>query len=209
MKNKMVVEGNVRVAGVYAMYITENGQEKILYIGSAIEINDALSRHLYHLKRGLYANTNKAILQRFYDLEELRFKVLRESKLVDKISEMSLKDKEAVQRSLEVLEQFYINLYRDTICNKMMIVRKHSSNKNSTSTYKRRRSNLGSKNPNSKFDEEIVSGILWLKENGYKAKDIKRFYESYDINDSYICRIGVNRWIHLEPKKPNFIKDGE
>jgi hypothetical protein len=67
MVNKLKVKGNIYCAGVYALRDLENGDIK--YIGSGIETNDSMSRHLHHLKRDLYTTTNKAPLQEIYDRE--------------------------------------------------------------------------------------------------------------------------------------------
>lgn len=202
MENKMIIKGNIYCAGVYG--IRRKDSESYLYIGSSLEINDALSRHLYFLKRGLYANTNKAILQKYYDMGELTFEVVKES-CHDKISEMSIKQKENLHKALSVLEKMYIDLYKDSICNKQMSVKKHSSNKNGITRFKRRKANLGNNNPNSKYNSEIIAEILWLKMNGYKAKEIEKMYEDIGIKANYIYLIGVQKWIHLEPVKPDFI----
>lgn len=204
MKNRMKVIGNIYVAGVYG--IRCRNSEGYLYIGSGIEINDCLSRHIYFLKRGLYTDTNKAILQKYYDMGELVFEVIKES-CHTKINEMSIEEKESLQQALSVLEKFYIDLYKDSCCNKQKLVTKHSSNKNKLSTYKRSIVNRGSKNPNSKYDEKMIAEILWLKLNGYKPRDIEKYYK--DINKTYISAIGITKWIYLEPVMPEFIKEKE
>ena len=211
MKNLMKVNGEIKTAGVYAMYTEANGEKKYLYIGSALECNDALSRHLYYLKRGFYNNTNKAILQKYYDLQELNFEVIHKSELNSKLSDMSLKEKENVHYSLSVLEKMYIDLFKDTICNKQRKVTKHSSNKNKMSTYRRRKSNLGSKNPNSKYEEKMIREIIWLKENtSLKNKSIKKIIDNHwnvTIGESYIANIAKTKWIHLTELKPSWYEE--
>lgn len=202
MKNKMEVLGNIYVAGVYG--IRCKGHDSYLYIGSAIEINDALSRHLYNLKRGFYANTNKAILQKYYDMEELVYEVIKESSN-ENVVNMTFEQKESLQEALSVLEKFYIDLYKDSCCNCQKSVTKHSSNHNEETTYKRRKANLGSNNPHSKYDEQMIANILWLKNNGYNSKQIEQIYQDKGIKSTYICCLGVSKWIHLEPIKPDFI----
>lgn len=204
MKNKIKVIGNIYCAGVYGMRCKDS--KNYLYIGSAIEINDALSRHLYNLKRGLYT-TNKAVLQKYYDMGELVFEIIKES-CHDKISEMTFEQKESLQEALSVLEEFYIELYKETVCNTQRRVTKHSSNKDEFSTIKRSRSNTGSRNPNCRHDERIIAEILWLKINGYKPREIEKYYKGI-IKKNYISAIGVQKWIHLEPIKPDFIKNKE
>ncbi len=202
MKSKMIVKGEVTVAGVYEM-ATKDGV--ILYNGSALEVNDALSRHLYSLKRGYYMETNKRPLQEAYDREDLVFYVIHVSAHNDEVRNMTEQQKEDLQKALGVLEQFNIRLNKDTVCNSHMSVTKHSSNKNKMSTYKRRMANRGTLNPNTKYSELIIAEILWLKLNGYKPSEIVEYYK--DINQKYISSIGITKWIHLEPIKPDFIED--
>ncbi|KNY26344.1 hypothetical protein [Pseudobacteroides cellulosolvens] len=202
MNDKMKVVGNIYCAGVYGMRL--KGSQEYIYVGSAIEINDALSRHNYYLKRGLYNNTNKQILQYYFDLEELIFEVIHESEH-KKVKEMSFQEKENLHKALSVLEKFYIEMYRSSCCNTQNEVSKHSSNKDMSTTIKRQKVNSGSNNPNSKYKNKIIAEILWLKINGYKPKQIAEFYK--DVNKGYISQIGITKWIHLEPIKPEFVED--
>ena len=208
MKNLMKTNGNIYVAGVYGMRV--EGTEEYLYIGSGIEINDSLSRHLYNLKRGLYETTNKAILQEKYNLGILVFEVIKESEHSDSIKDMGIKQKENLQEALSVLEKLYIDIHKATICNCQMKVTKRSSNKNSLSTFKRRKANLGSKNPSCLYTEIQICNVLWLKENGYKVKEIKDIMDKeFNLNMSanYIYSIGNTKWIHIISIKPSFIQD--
>lgn len=203
MRNKMKsVTGNIYGLGIYC--IKANG--KVLYVGSGM-MNDRLSSHLYYLKRDRYKDTNKEILQVYYDMGELEFEVLHFSEHNAEYETMSIMKKENLQEALGTLEEFYMNLYKDTICNKQKTVKKHSSNKNATSTYLRRRANLGGNNPNSKYGEILIAEILWLKENGYKPKQIELLLEKQgvDISNAYISALGVQKWIHLDSKKPSWI----
>jgi len=202
MRNKMEVLGNIYVAGIYG--IRCKGHDSYLYIGSAIEINDALSRHLYNLKRGLYANTNKAVLQKYYDMGELVFETIKESS-DEKVSNMTFEQKESLHEALSVLEEFYIKLYSKSCCNCQKSVTRHSSNHDKFSTYKRRQANTGSNNPHSKYDEKMIAEILWLKSNGYSNKQIEQIYKDKGIKSNYICAIGLTKWIYLEPIKPDYI----
>ena len=200
-----VTKEEIYTAGVYGLRVEDS--EDYLYIGSGIRINESLGRHTYFLKRGLYADTNKAILQEKYDLGVLEFVVIKESEHKDMIKDMTVEQKESLQEVLSVLELFYINLYKKTICNSQTTVKKHSSNRDEFSTIKRRLANQGVLNPNHKFEEELVANILWLKLNGYTTKEIQAFYE--DMSDINIQRFGVIRWTHLEAKKPSFIDEIE
>lgn len=207
MKSKMEVQGNIRQAGVYGI---KTKDEKVLYVGSSIEINDALSRHLYNLKRGNYMDNNKRPLQEAYDREDLIFYIIHESALNGEISTMTIREKETVQESLSVLEQFYINLYKNTVCNCHKRVTKCSSNHNEETTLKRRQANLGNKNPNNKYSKELMEEILWLKENDYKLKEIEDIIKNQynkDIKSGYIWHIGIDKWVGLESKEPKWISD--
>lgn len=200
MENKMQVKGNIYTAGVYYMKAIDTG--KVLYVGSAgmsEHINNALSRHLYYLKRGLYTTTNKVILQREYDNYNLMFEVMLN---YDSISDEKLSD----------VEQAHIKLNKNTICNCQQSVTRHSSNKNKLSTYKRQLANRNSNNPNNKYDENLIAEILWLKLHNYKPKQIINLYKDNNEelpSSQYISMIGISKWIYLEPIKPSFIKDLE
>lgn len=200
MKNLLKeVKGNIYGLGCYS-FVDENGT--ILYVGSGM-MNDRLQSHLYNLKRGLYEGTNKDILQRKYNLGELSFEVLHFSENNATYINGTPSERKAIQEALEVLEKFYIDMYKDTICNKARTVRKTSSSPDEETTLKRRQANIGRNNPNKKYDEKIIREILWMKMNGYKPKEIEKFYE--DIKANYIAAIGVSKWIHIEPLKPSFI----
>lgn len=200
------VEGNINGMGIYC-FKDING--KILYVGSGM-MNDRLQTHLYNLKRGLYENSNKKVLQHTYNCENLIFEVVHFSENNTTYLNGTNEERKAIQESLETLEQFYVNLYKDTICNLHKKITKTSSSPNRLTTYKRRKANLGSKNPNVKYSEKMISEILYLKQNGYKPKEISKIIEDnykIDIKRTYISKLGVEKWIHLEPSKPDFIKD--
>lgn len=203
MKNKLIIKGNVYVAGVYCLKNVET--DEVLLVGSGIECNDRLSWYIYNFKRYLFEGTNKEPLQDIYDRESLCFEILHESVHSKKVKNMTDKEKEALQKVLGTLEMMYIDLYKDTILNVHMSVTKHSSNKNKLTSYKRSYSNRGSKNPNCRYDERIVAEILWLKLNGYKKKEIAEQYK--DVNEDYIPQLGFKKWVHLEPVKPDWVED--
>ncbi len=188
MHNKIKVVGNIYVSGVYYLETVDDG--KVLYVGSSKECNDALSRHLYFLKRGLYKN--KPELQKEYDNCNLQFRVF---KLSDNDEEMGRIEQECIHKH---------GLTNENIQTK---VTRHSSNKNKLSTWKRRAANMGSSNPNCKYDESIIAEILWLKLNDYKPVQIAEIYK--DIPKEYISQIGIYKWINLEPMVPAFIKEQE
>lgn len=206
MLNKMKVLGNIYVAGVYAM-TTKAGV--ILYVGSALEVNDALSRHLFNLKRGHYINTNKRPLQLAYDREDIIFKVIHVSAHNDEVRNMTIQQKEDLQKALGVIEEFNIQLNKNTVCNKMIKVSKWSTSPNEETTKKRRIANTGINNPHCRYDEELIANILWLKENRFKPKEIVEILLEHDIevNRSYISALGVQKWIYLQSKKPSWFEE--
>lgn len=204
MKNLLKeVKGNIYGMGVYCFKV----DDKILYVGSGM-LNDRLQAHLYNLKRGFYEDTNKAILQKEYNNGNLVFEVLKFSENNSIYLNGSKEEREAIQKSLEVLEQFYVNLYKDTICNKMMSIKKSSSSKDNKTSWKRRIANKGSNNPNNKYDTELIANILWLKEHGIKPKKIMEILLERDINigNSYISQLGVQKWVYMQSKKPEWFE---
>ena len=199
-KKEVKVEGNIYGAGVYCFVTEEDGE--VLYVGSSLEMNDALSRHLFHLKKNNYYDTNKRALQLAYDREDLTFWVLNFAADSEYIRDCSKKDKAEMQNYIGILEEYCIDYYEETVCNLQKYVTKHSSNKNKVTSYKRRMSNIAENNPNCKYSEEIIANIIWLKINGYKPKEIAKIMSKIgvDIKNSYISQIGTVKWIFTEPK---------
>lgn len=198
-KKNLEIVGNIYGAGVYCFATEDN---EVLYVGSSLEINDALSRHLFHLKKSNYYDSNKRALQLAYDREDLVFCVLNFSADNEYIRNCSKADKAEMQNYLGILEEYYIDYYEETVCNLQKYVTKHSSNRSKVTSYKRRMSNVGENNPACKYSEDIIANILWLKINGYKAKEIAKIMSKIgvDIKDNYINNIGTTRWIFTEPK---------
>ncbi|WP_315114519.1 hypothetical protein [uncultured Clostridium sp.] len=188
------------------IYCFKDINGKILYVGSGM-MNNRLQTHLYNFKRGLYEDTNKKVLQHTYNCGNLIFEVLHFSENNTTYLNGTDDERKAIQTALEVLEQFYVDLYKDTICNKIERITKTSSSPNRLTTHKRRKANLGNKNPNAKYSEKMIAEILWLKLNGYKPREIEEFYKDINIKSNYISSIGTYKWIHTEPIKPDFIKE--
>lgn len=202
MKNLLKeVKGNIYGMGIYCF---KDEEGIVRYVGSGM-LNDRLQSHLYNLKRGLYEGTNKDILQRKYNLGLLIFEVLHYSENNSEYLHMTDKEKQSVQKALEVMEQMYVNLFRDSICNKMKHIKKTSSSPTEKTTIKRSLANQGSNNPHAKYDETMIANILWLKNNGYNSKQIEKIYEDKGIKSNYICCLGITKWIHLEAIKPDWI----
>lgn len=204
MKNLLKeVQGNIYGMGVYCFKDARNN--KVLYVGSGM-MNDRMQSHLYNLKRNKYEGTNKDILQKTYNIGELTFEVLRFSENNSEYLNGTIGERNAIQKSLEVLEQFYVDLYKDTICNKFMSIKKYSTSPDNKTSWKRRIANKGSNNPNNKYDTELIANVLWLKMQGLKPKKIVELLLENDINikKNYISQLGVQKWIYLEPKKPEW-----
>lgn len=205
MKNKMKTVGDIYTYGVYGIQTTEG---KMVYVGSG-EINACMGRHLHFLKRGLYKDTNKAAMQKLYDLGVLEFIVIHESEQKDNYKTFTIAQREQLDEAMSVLEQLYISIYRDTICNSHNTVKRHSSNHDASTTDKRRKANTGELNPMNKYSEELISNILWLKENGYKPQDILEMLIEHEVDNNiskeYMSALGREKWIHLESKRPLWI----
>lgn len=200
-----VEEGNIYCAGVYAFKTKDS--DEIIYVGSALEINNAFSRHLHNLKNNKYASTNKLELQEEYNNNNLVFCVIKKSVFSKRLKYMSKEDKINIQKELSVLEQFYINLYKDTVCNKQKTVHKRLSSVTKKENRRRSQVKKGENNCNCKYKEEMIANIIYLKENNYKRKDIKKLIDKnygVDINEDYISRFGKDRWVDVKAKKPNF-----
>lgn len=187
MNSEIKVIGDIYCAGVYGFKKVSDGE--FVYIGSSLEINDAKSRHLYYLRRGLYANTNKSILQNEYDKSNLILEVIKES-CHDKGDYISAEQKDNLHKALSVLEKFYIDLYKTQICNSQKDVTKHSSNKDINTSVKRREKNNGNKNPNCKTNIKIINAIKTDLKNGMKVKKVA---EKYEKSKGYISAINTGR----------------
>ena len=196
MKKEIKAVGNINVAGVYK--ITDI-QGIILYIGSSCECGDAKSRHKHALSRGLYAKGNKKKMQDEFDNNGLLFEVIKISASNSDVAKMKSEHKKALQKALEVLEQFYIDTYKGsgTLCNKMKTVKKWSTSPTAKTTEARRKSNQGSNNPNcSKFIEEDIKQIKQLIKDGLSNKEIA---DRFDATATYISAIrGGHKWASVE-----------
>ncbi|MDF2820201.1 MAG: hypothetical protein K0R15_642 [Clostridiales bacterium] len=211
MKKKymeIVGENSIYNAGVYQFETKLEG--KVLYVGSAIDIgNSCLSRHLYNLRRGLYMENNKRPIQEAWDRDDLCMRVIFVSASTNDVKDMTTEEKESLQIALSLIEEVNINLNRLTVCNSHFKVSKHSSNKKDDTTSSLRHDiNLGSLNPNVKYDETIIANILYLKEQGLKPKQIIELLlqQDIDVNTGYISQLGVFKWCHLESIKPDWYK---
>lgn len=204
-----LVKNNSNVgAGIYCI---KDSNGIVRYVGSSIDLGDAFTRHKYKLKNGLYGGTSKDILQKLYDTDNLYFNVLHVSAYNNYVKSMTKDKKENLLFVLSYLEEFYINLYKDTICNKQMHVSKSSSKGTSATYLKRRAANLGSNNPNSRISETVVANIIWLRLKGYKPKEIQAMLikQGISIGNQYISKIGIVRWTHVPAVKPIWFDEME
>lgn len=199
------VKGNIYGLGVYCFKDIDGN---VIYVGSGM-LNDRLQSHLYSLKRGLYEGTNKDVIQRSYNLGNLTFEVLHYSTNNNTYINGTKQEKAAIQHSLETLEQFYYDLYKDTCCNKRTKITKWSTSPTLQTTLKRKRANMGSGNPNVKYDEDLIANIMYLKEQGLKPRQIVELLEEHDINvrQGYISQIGITKWIHIKSVRPDWYDD--
>ncbi|EPY2275471.1 GIY-YIG nuclease family protein [Clostridium sporogenes] len=183
---KIKVQGNINGLGVYG-FIDDTG--KVLYVGSGM-MNDRKQNHEYHLKKGNYKYNNKNILQEEYEKNNLIFKVLHFSINNSTYVNGTNKERQEIQKSLEVLEQFYYNLYKDTCCNEKGKIRKYSTSPTLETTYKRKKINEGIKNPNCKYDIETIIEIKEMINMGLSDTEISI---KTSINRNYISQIRTRR----------------
>lgn len=182
MKNLLKeVTGNIYGMGVYCF----EADGKVLYIGSGM-LNDRLQAHLYNLKRGLYEGTNKTILQKKYNLGELSFKVLHFSENNSTYINGTESQKKAIQESLQVLEQFYYDVYKDTVCNVMSIIKKWSTSPTLKTTKLRQLKNRGENNPRAKFTVGQIKEIKQLLDAGLSYQEIA---DKFNSTYGYIAQI--------------------
>ncbi|NMM64383.1 nuclease [Clostridium sp. P21] len=178
-------QGKINVMGVYGI---KTMQGVVKYIGSALEVNDAYSRHRTNLINGDYYETNKHELQALFNQEDLIFYVIKECKRDD----------------LDKEETKYIKLYYKTIVNRDKKGKRRKNKSTPEETLKRRQSNLGENNPhNTCLTEKDASEILWLKKNTkIKQKDIA---QEYECSPNLVSRIGNDRWKSIESIKPTWL----
>ena len=182
MKNLIKeVRGNIYGMGVYCF----ESDGKVLYVGSGM-LNDRLQSHLYNMKRGLYEGSNKDILQRQYNIGELSFKVLHFSENNSTYINGTQLERKAIQKALQVLEQFYYNMYKDTICNQVSVIKKFTTSPTPEVTERRRQSNLAERNPNAKFTVEQVKEIKRLLDDGLDYQEIA---DKFNSTYGYIAQI--------------------
>lgn len=204
--NEVKTIGDIYNAGVYAL--RDLSTNKIIYIGSSLEMNDRKSYHLNQCKNNRYNKKSKQAVQDAFNNNLLAFEVLKVSVSSKEVRNANDIQKDALRQALNKLEMFYIDLY-NPVCNVHRRVTQVSSNKDNNSTIKRIKANTFSKNPNAKHSEELIANILYLKEQGLKPRQIITLLleQDIDINKGYISQIGVSKWTGLESKCPKWYID--
>lgn len=152
MEKKLRIEGNIYVSGVYGIYVkSKNGRREYLYVGSSKECNDAKSRHQSMMRYGRYADTNKELLQRYWDSDiDMYFSVIEEvTNYSDRVE----------------AEQYYIDMYKDSICNGDDVAKVRNSYITPEETRRRSEANSGENNPMSKLRKKQVDEIRYLWEH--------------------------------------------
>lgn len=178
------------IAGIYKIEDIKTGN---VYVGKADKDNGIKKRwscHKSNLKAGRHTYNE---LQQAYDdnPDRIKWEILEEN---------YGNEEELIQR-----EQYWID-YCKRIDGWNVINRGKAIKKSKVKdTSKMKLAQTGENNGNCKYNKKIISNILWLKMNGYKAKEIEGFYKDIKIKNNYIYSIGVYKWIHLEPTKPSFI----
>jgi hypothetical protein len=203
MENEIKIIGDIYNLGVYCYKNSEDG--KVLYVGSGM-MNDREQFHRYKLKKQQYQDNNKSILQDLYNKGDgsLIFEVLHISANNSAYINGTKEEKAAIQKALEVMEQFYYDMYRDTCCNKITVIKKYIT----SNPEARSKANRGVKNPNNKYSENLISAVLYLKSNDIKVKDIQEIIKcKFDIELKlpYVYAIGVTKWLSTNAKHYKWI----
>ncbi|QDY18254.1 GIY-YIG nuclease family protein [Clostridium botulinum] len=165
----LIKQGNINKCGIYGI---KTSKAVVKYVGGAKECNDAYSRHKSNLINGEYAETNKNELQLLFNTEQedLIFYVIKECNKED----------------LDFMETKYINLYKDTIVNKDEHGKRRKSKPTKEETERRRRANIGTRNPNCKYDIETIIEIKQMIDIGLNNTEISK---KTGINRNYISQI--------------------
>lgn len=192
-----------KYAGVYALYVVENGHKKPLYVGSSIEIQDRLSNHLCYLRQGNYRYKE---IQEAFNNGTLKFVVLDTITFKDGANVVNLDadKKEYVFYALSRMEEFYMELFKDTILNKQKKVKQHST----ANKELRSKLNSGENNPACKYSKKLVQEIIWLRDVAkLKVGEIVRFVKNIhnvDIANATIYSFGKHKWKDLKGIKPEW-----
>lgn len=183
--NKEEIRGIV--AGVYM--IREVDTDRV-YVGSANGlpsngIQKRWSNHEWCIENG-YSKY-------FDDLNKMRFEILEvvpNDASDEELSELEVQYFQYVQRvGFELVNR-----------NKKVATRHKVSDTSNMKAAQR-----GSNNPRARLTEQDVMEILYLREQGYDAKEIA---ERYNLKWTYIYKIGKEKWLHITEKvKPAWLED--
>ncbi len=205
MKKEITVYGedreNLYNIGVYALKV--NGVVK--YIGSGM-MNDRRDNHQRNLRAGLYNGTNKQVLQDAFDNDRISMEVLHCSASNSEYLNATKSEQIEILTSIGIFEQIYYNIHKNTVCNCMKKITKHSTSPTPESTLKRSLANLAEKNPNTKYDSKVIANILFLKEIGVKPKEIMKHLQKQGIvmSNNYLYLIGKTKWLSLKSECPEW-----
>lgn len=197
MKKEILVNGNksdIYNAGVYCL--KEIDTDKVLYVGSSKEMNDAKTRHTNKCKYNKYNNKSKQPIQNAWNNNNIALEVLKISASSPDVKNANSKQEEALREALSRLEMFYIDLFKP-VCNVQTRVTHSSSNKDESSTYKRKLANSGEMNPNcSKFTEQQIREIKAMLRDEVPYQEIA---EKFNTTYGYISHIKNGyRWKTVE-----------
>lgn len=185
----------IKIKGLYVNYsgvygIKDNVSNQWLYVGAGKEMNNRFSTHISTLLSGKHRN--KKLQEHFINVNgDITIVVL----------EYGTNLKELEEKWMEELKPLYSDPSRTGLG--------FFQSKNPESTRKRRAANLGSNNPNSKYDSKDIASIIWLKHNGYRNCDIAKMYKHIGISENYISCLGVTKQVHIKSIKPEFISEND
>lgn len=173
--------------GIYGLIDKENDY---IYLGQSADISRRWSNHGSYLKKNEHRYKE---IQNAYNKGVLGWTILEEC------LEEELADRE---------DWWFKNAPKMgyIVVNKQKFGKKEHRVKDTSLMQK---AQTGSNNPNCRYDEELIQNVIWMKDNGYSAKEIIEILLEHDIemNKNYVYLIGKTKWKHLEGVKPEFIEE--
>lgn len=178
MKNKESIIGK---SGVYSLVL--DGITR--YVGSASDFESRKSNHLAKLRKNKHEIANLQNIFNEVTEDKFEFVVLEFCK----------------KSSLLEIEDYYQELYKDTIFNVNDVVKtkKKLRRGKEAANHKQKLSkiNSGEGNPNAKLTENQAGEIIYLKNNTNMSK--KDIAKKYNVSVPHIYRIGTKRWKGVNP----------
>lgn len=166
------------ITGIYAIVVERKGKDDLIYIGQSVDIKRRWSKHKREIETGVHLY-KELVLYNNLDPKNIKYEIL------ERCSE----------EDLEQLERDYIRYFKMVdgikVVNKTEYTKRKSKVKDTT---KMEKAQKWQSNGNAKLTLNEAKEILYLKEYGYKAKDIA---EMYDICSSYVYDIGRTKWVGL------------